>query len=61
MAEDQIRYDILAQDALRGVLRKVLTEVAKAGLPASIAHHVRDQGSGVRISTPASEPVSSPT
>ena len=37
MAEDQIRYDILAQDALRGVLRKVLTEVAKAGLPGE--HH----------------------
>lgn len=33
MAEDHIRYDILAQDALRGVIRKVLGEVAKTGLP----------------------------
>ena len=32
MAEDLIRYDILAQDALRGVVRKVLAEVARTGL-----------------------------
>ncbi|MBB4076595.1 hypothetical protein GGR08_000897 [Bartonella fuyuanensis] len=37
MVKDQIRYDILVQDALRGVIRKVLSEVAKAGLPGS--HH----------------------
>lgn len=37
MAEDQIRYDILAQDALRGVMRKVLGEVARTGLPGN--HH----------------------
>jgi uncharacterized protein len=37
MAEDLIRYDILAQDALRGVVRKVLTEVARTGLPGE--HH----------------------
>ena len=37
MADDQIRYDILAQEALRGVMRKVLGEVAKTGLPG--AHH----------------------
>lgn len=37
MVQDHIRYDILAQDALRGVIRKVLTEVAKAGLPGN--HH----------------------
>ncbi|MCW5714193.1 MAG: hypothetical protein KIT43_06770 [Bauldia sp.] len=53
MAEDQIRYDILAQDALRGVLRKVLTEVAKAGLPGE--HHFyitfATKAAGVRIST----------
>ncbi|MCC6735550.1 MAG: hypothetical protein IT534_05420 [Bauldia sp.] len=53
MAEDQIRYDILAQDALRGVLRKVLTEVAKAGLPGE--HHFyitfATKAPGVRIST----------
>lgn len=37
MIKDQIRYDILVQDALRGVIRKVLSEVAKAGLPGN--HH----------------------
>jgi hypothetical protein len=37
MAEDHIRYDILAQEALRGVMRKVLSEVAKTGLPGN--HH----------------------
>ncbi|RLQ88152.1 SspB family protein [Notoacmeibacter ruber] len=37
MTQDQIRYDILAQEALRGVMRKVLTEVTKAGLPGN--HH----------------------
>ena len=37
MAEDQIRYDILAQEALRGVMRKVLAEVARTGLPGN--HH----------------------
>lgn len=37
MAEDHIRYDILAQEALRGVMRKVLVEVARTGLPGN--HH----------------------
>lgn len=38
MAQDHIRYDILAQDALRSVIRKVLTEVAATGhLPGD--HH----------------------
>jgi len=37
MTDDQIRYDILAQEALRGVMRKVLTEVARTGLPGN--HH----------------------
>jgi hypothetical protein len=37
MAEDLIRYDILAQEALRSVVRKVLAEVARAGLPGE--HH----------------------
>ncbi len=31
MADDHIRYDILAQEALRGVMRKVLAEVARTG------------------------------
>jgi uncharacterized protein len=34
---DHIRYDILARDAMRGVLRQVLTDVAKNGLPGD--HH----------------------
>ncbi len=37
MAEDLIRYDILCQEALRGVMRKVLVEVARTGLPGN--HH----------------------
>jgi hypothetical protein len=37
MSDDQIRYDILAQEALRGVMRKVLSEVARTGLPGN--HH----------------------
>jgi uncharacterized protein len=34
---DLIRYDLLAQDALRGVVKKVLSDVAKSGLPGE--HH----------------------
>jgi hypothetical protein len=53
MAEDLIRYDILAQDALRGVIRKVLSEVARTGLPGE--HHffitLATQAAGVRISS----------
>lgn len=37
MSEDHIRYDILTQDALRGVIRKVLEETARVGLPGE--HH----------------------
>ncbi|MGV8841631.1 MAG: SspB family protein [Bauldia sp.] len=53
MAEDQIRYDILAQDALRGVLRKVLSEVAKAGLPGDHHFYVTfaTKAPGVRVSS----------
>lgn len=53
MGQDLIRYDILAQDALRGVIRKVLTEVIKTGLPGE--HHFfitfLTSAPGVRIST----------
>jgi uncharacterized protein len=52
MAEDLIRYDILAQEALRGVVRKVLSEVVKTGLPGE--HHFFisfvTHAPGVRIS-----------
>lgn len=52
MAQDHIRYDILTQDALRGVVRKVLSEVAKTGLPGD--HHFfisfLTKAPGVRLS-----------
>jgi hypothetical protein len=37
MATDHIRYDVLARDALRGVLRRVLSDAATHGLPGE--HH----------------------
>lgn len=53
MADDHIRYDILAQEALRGVMRKVLGEVARTGLPGN--HHFfitfLTGAPGVRISS----------
>lgn len=53
MADDHIRYDILAQEALRGVMRKVLSEVARTGLPGN--HHFfitfLTGAPGVRISS----------
>ena len=53
MGQDLIRYDVLAQEALRGVIRKVLSEVAKTGLPGE--HHFfitfLTSAPGVRISS----------
>jgi hypothetical protein len=37
MAVDHIRYDILTQEALRGVVRRVLEDAARNGLPGE--HH----------------------
>ena len=53
MPEDLIRYDILAQDALRGVVRKVLTEVARTGLPGTHHFFVKfaTRAPGVRVSS----------
>jgi len=52
MSEDLIRYDLLAQAALRGVLRTVLADAAKNGLPG--AHHFKitfaTAAPGVRLS-----------
>ncbi len=52
MPEDHIRYDLLAQAALRGVVRTVLAEAAKKGLPGE--HHFKITFSttapGVRMS-----------
>jgi uncharacterized protein len=39
MPEDHIRYDLLAQAALRGVVRSVLADAAKNGLPGE--HHFK--------------------
>jgi hypothetical protein len=52
MAEHHIRYDLLAQQALREVVRTVLADVAKKGLPGE--HHFKitfNTGApGVRLS-----------
>ena len=37
MTTDHIRYDVLARDALRGVLKHVLSDAAEHGLPGE--HH----------------------
>ncbi len=37
MSQDLIRYDILLQEAMRGVVRKVMGEIARTGLPGN--HH----------------------
>jgi hypothetical protein len=52
MPNDIIRYDLRCQEALRGVVRDVLAEVAKDGLPGT--HHFllsfRTDAAGVRVS-----------
>jgi hypothetical protein len=52
MPVDHIRYDLLTQKALRGVLRTVLADVAKNGLPGD--HHFfvtfDTRAEGVRLS-----------
>ena len=52
MTTDHIRYDILAQDALRGVVRSVLAGAAKNGMLGE--HHFKisfdTNASGVRLS-----------
>ncbi|WP_127090593.1 SspB family protein [Aquabacter cavernae] len=49
---DHIRYDLLAQDALRGVVRRVIQDVARDGLPGD--HHFfiafDTRAPGVRLS-----------
>ena len=53
MPDDLIRYDVLAQEALRGLVRTVLSEVAQTGLPGE--HHFfitfDTRHPGVRISS----------
>jgi hypothetical protein len=52
MATDHIRYDLLVQDALRGVVRNVLSDAVKHGLPGE--HHFyisfKTGAPGVRVS-----------
>lgn len=52
MPVDHIRYDLLAQEALRSVVRRVLMDVAKTGLPGD--HHFfisfDTRAPGVRLS-----------
>jgi hypothetical protein len=51
MPTDLIRYDLLVQDALRSVVRKVLSDTARAGLPGE--HHFniafKTQANGVIV------------
>ncbi len=53
MPNDLIRYDLLVQDALCGVVKKVLGDASRDGLPGD--HHFyitfRTQTPGVRLST----------
>jgi len=52
MSTDLIRYDLLAQEALRGVVRRVLEDVVRTGVPGE--HHFyisfNTEFPGVRIS-----------
>jgi len=50
--KDHIRYDVLARDAMRGVLRRVLEDAAKQGLPGDHHFYVTflTKAEGVKIS-----------
>src|SRR5262245_42990077 len=52
MPVDHIRYDILAQEALRGVVRTVLADTAKNGLPGEHHFYISfdTRADGVRLS-----------
>jgi len=52
MAVDHIRYDILAQEALRGVVHKVLVDAAENGLPGEHHFYISfdTRADGVRLS-----------
>jgi hypothetical protein len=52
MATDLIRYDVLARDALRGVLRRVLVDAAEHGLPGDHHFYITFQSTadGVKLS-----------
>ncbi|RDJ27129.1 Stringent starvation protein B [Bosea caraganae] len=52
MTKDILRYDLMVQEALKGVVRKILTEAGRDGLPGE--HHFyitfRTTAPGVRLS-----------
>lgn len=52
MGDDLIRYDLLVQEALRGVVRRVLSNAAREGLPGTHYFHVEflTASPGVRLS-----------
>ncbi|MFG1372574.1 ClpXP protease specificity-enhancing factor SspB [Xanthobacter oligotrophicus] len=52
MSVDHIRYDLLAQEALRSVVRRVLQDVAKTGLPGEHHFYISfdTRAPGVRLS-----------
>jgi hypothetical protein len=52
MSVDRIRYDILAQDALRGVVRTLVADAAKHGLPGEHHFYITfdTRADGVRLS-----------
>src|SRR5215471_15693479 len=52
MPVDYIRYDILTQEALRGVVRTVLIDAAKNGLPGDHHFYISfdTRAEGVRLS-----------
>ncbi|HEY7661700.1 MAG TPA: ClpXP protease specificity-enhancing factor SspB [Xanthobacteraceae bacterium] len=52
MGVNHIRYDILAQEALRGVVHRVLADVAKNGLPGEHYFYISfdTKADGVRVS-----------
>jgi hypothetical protein len=52
MAQDILRYDLMVQEALKGVVRKILTEAGRDGLPGDHHFYVtfRTTAPGVRLS-----------
>lgn len=52
MSTDLIRYDLLVQEALKGVVRRILTDASRDGLPGEHHFYVsfRTDHAGVRLS-----------
>jgi hypothetical protein len=52
MGKDIIRYDLMVQEALKGVVRKILADAARDGLPGEHHFYVsfRTEAPGVRLS-----------